>query len=198
MKMFWEIIILLTIIVYSTETEDLKNSKFNTESEVKDILMPSIRLPNRLGKREEHSVRLPNRLGKRGEHSVRLPNRLGKREEHSVFLPNRFGEREEHSVRLPNRLGERGKLSFRLPNRFGKREEHSVRLPNRFGKREDKQLSLKSFDNHKEVMNRTLNHSKKKTRHAKYFKTKYVFYFAFKDNTFKNPINSYFKNLKNH
>ncbi len=129
MKTFWEIIILLAIIIYSTETEDLKNSKFNAESEVENILMPLVRLPNRFGKRGEHSVRLPNRLGKRREHSVRLPNR------------------------------------------FGKREEHLVTLPDRFGKREDKHLFLKSFDNHKEVMNRTLNHSNKKTRHAKYFKT---------------------------
>jgi hypothetical protein len=194
MKMFWKIIILLTIIIYSTETEDLKNSKFNTELEVKNNLMPSVRLPNRLGKRGEHSFRLPNRFGKREEHSFRLSNRLGKRDEHSVRLPNRLGKREEHSVRLPNRLGKRGEYSVRFPNRFGKREEHSVRLPNRLGKREDKHF-LKSFDdNHKEVMNRTLNHSKKKTRHAKYFKTKYVFYFAFKDHSFKNPMNSYLKN----
>jgi hypothetical protein len=120
MKTFLEIIILLTIIIYSTETKDLKNSKFNAESEVENILMPLVRLPNRFGKRGEHSVRLPNRLGKRREHSVRLPNR------------------------------------------FGKREEHLVSLPDRFGKREDKHLFLKSFDNHKEVMNRTLNHSNKK------------------------------------
>jgi hypothetical protein len=116
-KLF-KIIILSLFLTKSLQTEESKDSESISNRGHLDAVVPSIRLPIRLGKRENDlsSVRVPYRMGKRGDlsNSVRIP-----------FLFRKLISGKLSSIEIPSESYERGRqiYPFQSPPKFSKRGE---------------------------------------------------------------------------